>query len=271
MLVEVVLMYKKILLILVVILLIGCSEEEDISAPTIAKDQADTDVKIEEEVLEPAEEEKPEEPAAEEPEQQEEQEPELVEEAEEPESQLPERIEQLIEKSESITEFQYHLDSDQYFVIGNKTRIILEDSVGDVRSDEFDSLYNEVLIDYEKNKTYVWCTDSIYCSQKEDLYWEIPFSTYDVVTPVERLQSLTNAEIINERRCDNRDCLEIEFTDTDGIIKHMWILTYNPAAWKVQWYDESKGKQFTVLYQRIAFQVSDSDVIIPSDFEEGFN
>jgi len=179
---------------------------------------------------------------------------------------LPDEVIELIEKSESITSLNYYYDSDQYFVSDNKIHIVLDENIGSLGDD---NLYNNVFINLDKNKTYVWCTDSTYCGSKTpQVYWEIDSGEFDVITPVERLQALTNAKIINEdMSCENRKrCMEIEFRDSDGIDKNMWIYTYNPVVWKVEWHDASKGKDFIDLYQAIILRVDELDMLIPEEF-----
>jgi len=181
---------------------------------------------------------------------------------------IPQKIRELIDKSETITNYQYFFGNDEYFVKDDVIHIIFNENKGDLLDD---TLYNNVMIDRSKKKAYVWCTDKTYCGpNKPKLYWEVNYSEYNFMTPTQLLQSLSNAKIINEETtCERKKCTEIESKDdADGITKNIWIFTYNPAVWKVQWYDASKGKEFIDLYQNtVFFRVNNEDVMIPEDYE----
>ncbi len=181
---------------------------------------------------------------------------------------IPQKIKELMEKSETITNYQYFFGNDEYFVKDDVIHIIFNENKGDLKEN---TLHNEALIDRSKKKAYVWCTDKTYCGpNKPKLYWEVNYSEYNFMTPTQLLQNLSNAKIINEETtCERKKCTEIEFKDdADGITKNIWIFTYNPAVWKVQWYDASKGKEFIDLYQNtVFFSVKNEDVMIPEDYE----
>ena len=101
------------------------------------------------------------------------------------------------------------------------------------------------------------------------MFWGVDYDKYGALTPVEQLLSISNAKIIQHATCENKECVEIEFVDdADGITKNMWILSYKAIPWKVQWFDEAKGKQFTSLYHDIVLSVvKDSDIMIPPEYE----
>lgn len=264
---------KKIIILFMITLIFGCTEEiEKPDKIMIEKDIQDQEVTISEEVIDSEEDndyilnlpkEKPEEPDEADIELNNK----IEEDLKEINKNIPENVRELMKKSEGIITYSYYLDNDHYFVKDNKIHIAFSKNRGSVTDS---SLYNNVLINLEKKKAYAWCTDSTYCGpSKPQIFWEIPFDDYEVVTPVDRLQSITNAKIINpDMSCEDRkSCMEIEFVDSDGITKRMWFYTYYPTVWKVQWHDASKGKDFIELYQNIVRKVSDEDVIIPPEYE----
>lgn len=260
-----------ILTVLVLTLFAGCGEEQTAEKKDVSeqKSQDIPPISIEEEIIEPdiINNEKadikpePDETTKEIEER-------MQEELADENKAIPLEIRELMEKSETITNYKYFSSDGEYFVKDDRIHIIFSENKGDLRDNTF---HNEVLIDRSKKKAYAWCTDSTYCGpNKAKVFWEINYKDYNFMTPTQLLQSLSNAEIINEgTTCESRKCNEIEFNDdADGITKRMWILTYNPIVWKVKWYDASKEKEFVELYQSIAFfRVKDEDIRIPTDYE----
>lgn len=260
-------MYKKIMIALLVcmslLIIAGCGERdmagEQAAAPLAPAEMPPAEV---EGIVEPS-------PAPAEAEEAPETVPEEVpvEELEPVRTDIPSQIAELIEKAATRTNYEYIYSDGEYFVKGDKIHILLSDNVGSMRDN---SMYNEVLVDKVEKKAYAWCTDRQYCGDAvPDVYWEVDYARYIKVTPSEQLMAISNAKIIQEATCENKDCIEIEFVDdADGLTKRMWILTYNAVPWKVQWYDEAQGKQFSQFYQNLVLsRVKDADVMIPVGYE----
>jgi len=218
--------------LVVLVLLVGCAQTPTTEEPAVT---------IPVESTEPAEE--PVETA-----------PEEIEEiqAEEQITKIPNDVKEILEKGKKLKSYFYNYKSPEsdlaygIYVKANKIRIDPPEIVN-IGGGRF---YNKIYLDTEQKTAEAYCKGYSDCGNNLGKITDLTYEDAYIETPIDWLEKVTEAELLDERQVEGRDAIYIKTNIGNTIVESYYGFLYNLE-------DNNKKWEFT----DVSFNsVTDADV-----------